>query len=142
MQNATLQPETPVVVVSLLPPQTYVSVQIKGPSPSPCPITEDVQPGVSSYEIQVPPGSLPVSPALAVVANAAVFRVTNNTVQSDLDGNGMTQSFRACSSNDGVHLTLWSGQPLEGKVLWRGYYYEASNPGLGPQCTPRELSAP
>jgi hypothetical protein len=142
IQNATLTPETPLVIVSLLPPQTYLSASIKGPSPSPCPITEEVQPGVSSYEIQVPPGSIPVSPTMAVVANASVFHSTNNMVQSDLDQNGKMQSFRVCSSNDGVHLTLWSGQPLEGKLLWHGYYYEASNPGLGPQCTPRELSGP
>lgn len=140
MPNATLKPETPLVVVSPLPPSTYVTAQIKGPSSSPCPLTEEVQPGLSSYEIQVPPGSLSVLPALAVIANAAVFRSTNNSVQSDLDGNGMTQSYRMCSSNDGVHLSLWAGQPLEGKLLWHGYYYEASNPGLGPPCTPRELS--
>lgn len=142
MQNTTLKPETPLVLVSPLPPSTYVTVQVKGPSSSPCPITENVQPGLSSYEIQVPSGSLSVSPALAVVANAAVFRSTNNSVQSDLDGNGMTQNYRMCSSNDGVHLSLWAGQPLEGKLLWHGYYYEANNPGLGPQCTPREMSVP
>lgn len=142
MQNSTLKPETPLVIVSPLPPSTYTTVQIKGPSSSPCPITEDVQPGLSSYEIQAPPGAFSVSSAIAVVSQAAVFRSANNTVQSDLDGNGMMQSYRMCSSNDGVHLSLWAGQPLDGKLLWHGYYYEASNPGLGPQCTPREVSVP
>jgi hypothetical protein len=78
----------------------------------------------------------------AVFANAPVFHSVNDVVQSDLDQNGETQNFRVCSTNDGVHLTLWSGQPLEGKLSWHGYYYEASNPGIGPSCTAHELSGP
>lgn len=30
---------------------------------------------------------------------------------------------RGCTSNEGLHLTLWSGKPLEGKRLWHMYYY-------------------
>jgi hypothetical protein len=142
IQNAALQPGKSLVIVSPLPPQSYFEAQIKGPSPSPCPITQDIQPGISSYEIEVPPGSAQVSPMFAVLANAPVLHSVGNIVQSDLDQNGKTQNFRVCSSNDGVHLTLWSGQPLEGRLLWHGYYYEASNPGMSPQYMPRELSGP
>jgi hypothetical protein len=138
-----LTQETPLVLVSALPPQNYHQAQVKGPSPNPCPITQEILPGVASYEIQASPESIQQEwPVIAVVTNTAVFSSVENRVQSDLDQNGNTQSFRACSSNDGVHLTMWSGRPLEGTLLWHGYYYEASNPGLGPPCTPHELSGP
>jgi len=66
----------------------------------------------------------------------------NNNVQADLDQNGKHEAFRACSGNDGIHLTVWSGNPLDGTLLWHGYYYEPSNPGLGPSCTPKEMAGP
>ena len=30
---------------------------------------------------------------------------------------------RSCASNEGLHLTLWSGEPLKARRLWHTYYY-------------------
>jgi hypothetical protein len=30
---------------------------------------------------------------------------------------------RGCTSSEGLHLTLWAGEPLKGRRLWHTYYY-------------------
>jgi hypothetical protein len=133
-----------VTLVSPLPPQTFIQADIAGPSQSACPISKDVDPTVSNYDVHLAQGSVPKStPFIAVLGASAPFSMApNNSVQADLDQNGKIETFRACSSNDGIHLTVWSANPLDGTLLWHGYYYEASNPGLGPSCTARELAGP
>jgi hypothetical protein len=44
-------------------------------------------------------------------------------VRADLDGDGIVESFRACLSSEGLHLTVWSGLPLEGERRWHRYHY-------------------
>lgn len=107
-------------------------------------MSKDVDPTVSNYDIHVSQGSVPkLTPLIAVLGASAPFSMApNNSVQADLDQNGKTETFRACSGNDGIHLTVWSSNPLDGTLLWHGYYYEPSNPGLGPSCTAREMAGP
>jgi hypothetical protein len=95
---------------------------------------------VSNYVLHTPQGSsLPkLVPMIAVTGLVPNVTITNNVPQADLDQNGKLESFRACSGNDGIHLTVWAGTPLDSVLLWHGYYYEPSNPGLGPVCTPKE----
>jgi len=33
------------------------------------------------------------------------------------------RSFRSCTSNEGVHLSVWVGQALESKRIWHEYVY-------------------
>jgi hypothetical protein len=119
-------------------------MQISGVSAQPCPITKEVDPSVTNYDLsgaQQQPNQKLI-PLIAVVGTPAPFAMDNNFVKADLDQNGKTQTFRACSADDGVHLTVWGGNPVDGALLWHGYYYEASNPGLGPACTPKEMTHP
>jgi hypothetical protein len=154
IHNANVSSNTPVTLVSPMPPQTFMQAEIAGPSQSACPISKDVDPTVSNYDIHVSQGSIqnnsdqngPVqklTPLIAVLGASAPFSTAaNNAVQADLDQNGKHKTFRACSGNDGIHLTVWSGNALDGALLWHGYYYEPSNPGLGPSCTPKEMAGP
>jgi len=41
----------------------------------------------------------------------------------DLDGNGTPEGFRSCTSSEGLHLTVWYGEPLATARLWHGYVY-------------------
>ncbi len=141
--NANLAPGTPITLVAPLPPQSVTQVSVAGPSNSVCPTGKDLDPALTSYNLQVPPDSnLPkLTPLTAVTGTSAPFTTgANNNVQADLDQNGKFETFRACSGNDGIHLTVWSGAALNGTVLWHGYYYEPSNPGIGPACTPTETA--
>ncbi len=132
-------------LVAPMLPQTFTQVEIGAPSESACPVSKDVDSTVSNYDIHVPAGSfLPkLMPLIAVVGTAAPFSmIDSNHARADLDQNGKFETFRACSSNDGINLTVWPGNPLDGTPLWHGYYYEPGNPGLGPACTPKEMSGP
>jgi hypothetical protein len=98
---------------------------------------------VSSYVLHVPEGSsLPkMVPLIAVTGTVPNVTIMNNIVRADIEQDGKLETFRGCSGNDGVHLTVWAGTPLDGTLLWHGYYYEPSNPGIGPVCTPKEMPA-
>ena len=47
----------------------------------------------------------------------------DKAVSADLDGDGAPELFRVCTSMEGLHLTIWSGEPLKGKRRWHAYYY-------------------
>jgi hypothetical protein len=144
IHNANVAPSTPVTLVSPVPPQPFIQAEIAGPSQSACPVSKDVDPTVSNYDIKLSQASVPkLTPLFAVLGASALFSMApNSSVQADLDQNGKFKTFRACSGSNGIHLTVWSGNPLEGTFLWHGYYYEPSNPGLGPSCTAREMAGP
>jgi hypothetical protein len=142
IQNSTLQPGSPVTLVSPASPQSFTAAQVSGPSSHPCPITQDVNPLWSSYDITVSQGDLPkLLPFIAVVGNPSGFLTENLTVRSDIDQNGKTETFRACGASDGVHLSVWRDAPLTGTIVWKGYYYEEGNPGTLPACTTAETTA-
>lgn len=141
--NPSVAASTPVTLVSPLPPQTFVQAEVAAPSEKPCPITKDVDLSVSNYEIRVSGSVQKLTPVIAVLGSATLFSMApNNTVQADLDQNSATESFRVCGANDGFHLTVWAGNPVTGTLLWHAYYYEPSNPGLGPTCAPQEIAGP
>ncbi len=141
IRNATLSAGSTLTLVSAKAPQTYMPAQVSGISGSPCPVTKEVDSSVTSYDIKGAPRDLQsLSPLIAVVAAPAVFTSDGNSVRADLDQNGNKQLFRICSADDGVHLSVWSGNPLAGQVIWHGHFFEESNPGIGPACTPPELN--
>lgn len=144
MHNANIAASTPVTLVSPMLPQTFVQAEIAGLASSACPITNDVDTSVSNYDIRgAQISAQKLLPFIAVLGASAPFSTAQNgSVQADLDQNHKTETFRACSANDGIHLTVWAGEPLTGALLWHGYYYEPSNPGLGPSCMPRETAGP
>ena len=139
--NNNIASGTAVTLVTPTLPQSFGQAEIGALSQSPCPISQDVDPKLSSYDVRIsaaPPAKL--TPLIAVIGTAAPFSTQNNNVVADLDQNGKTESFRACSVADGVHLTVWSGIPTTGSVVWHGFYYEPNNAGLGPPCTAKETA--
>jgi hypothetical protein len=40
-----------------------------------------------------------------------------------LDSRYRNIQVRSCTSQEGVHLTVWAGQPLRSRRLWHQYYY-------------------
>jgi hypothetical protein len=145
IRNNSVPANSPVTLIVPASPQRYVETQITGSSPSACPITKEVATDMSNYEISLPKSSdIPqLSPMIAVIGSAASnnFLMNNMNVQADLDQNQSKDTFRACGSNDGIHLTVWKGSPLNGTLLWSGYYYEEGNPGTLPTCSNAELSS-
>ena len=44
--------------------------------------------------------------------------------------------FRACTSGEGMHLTVWSGKLLVGKRVWHAYHYLGYD--VEPNCKPKD----
>jgi hypothetical protein len=146
--NPNLTAGAPVTLVSPITPQSFVQGQITGPAQGPCPVFRNSETGFSSYEVSTSqpsanaaqPSSVPkLTPLIALAGPIGPMMANGGTVSVDLDQNGKTQNFRACSAADNVYLTVWSGAPLTGTVLWRGSYYAPDNPGIAPACDAREL---
>ena len=145
IHNGNLAAGTPVTLVSPASPQSSTQAQTGALSNSPCPISKDVDPTLSSYDLQVTAGAaLPkLTPLIGVAGTSAPFTTgPNNEIQADLDQNGKFETFRACGTADGAHLTVWQGEPLKGALLWHGFYYEPASPGLLPACTEKETVSP
>jgi hypothetical protein len=54
----------------------------------------------------------------------------------DLDADGMKESFKTCTSSEGVHLTVWTGSPDNGIRRWHAYYHVSYD--TEPTCTAGE----
>jgi hypothetical protein len=146
--NPNLTAGTPVTLVSPTTPQSFVGGQISGPAQGPCPVFRNSQTGFSSYDVNTsqssanaaqPASVQKLTPLIALAGPIGPMMANGGTVSVDLDQNGKTQNFRACTATDTVYLTVWGGAPLTGTLLWRGSYYAPDNPGVAPACGPGEL---
>lgn len=141
IQNGNLSTGSVITLISPMSPPTSMQATVAGVAQQACPITQNVDTTMSNYTVN-PQGTVQkLTPMIAVLGTPAVTVNGNNTAQADLDQTGQNETFRACSADNGIHLTVWRGAPLTGTLLWHGYYYEASNPGVGPTCTPAEMPA-
>jgi len=79
-------------------------------------------------------------PALGVAVigrpGARIVRA-GGLLQAELDGAAPAETFRACASLEGAHLTVWSGRPLAGRRLWHVYYYLGYD--TEEDCTPGDI---
>jgi hypothetical protein len=90
--------------------------------------------GLSHYELKVVRGTLTKSaPAFAIASFAGELTVKDASVYGDLDGDHRVAAFRSCTSQEGVHLTVWKGRPLRGVRKWHFYYYLGYD--VEPSCT-------
>lgn len=142
--NNNLVASSPVTLISPVLPQAFVQGEISAIVHDQCPVSKDIDPAVTSYDVRMKQGPLPkLTPLIAVTGTSSVFSMgANNYVQADLQQNNKFESFRACSGTDGVHLTVWQGNPLEGPLLWHGFYYAPGDTSVGPACAPKEMADP
>lgn len=140
IHNPDLIAGTAVTLVAPAIPQSFAQVEISGSSDSYCPVTQEVEPGISSYDLKNVAKSMPkLTPFIAVLRPASDFTMNNIQVQADLNSDRVPETFRACQANQTIHLSIWNGLPLQGKALWHGAYYEPSNLGSAPVCSDGEF---
>jgi hypothetical protein len=118
----------------------YFPATIAGVAQQACPITQNLDTTVSNYNLTVQSPIEKLTPMIAVLGTQPVTINWRNVAQSDLDQTGHPLSFRACSADNGIHLTAWSGDPLTSTLLWHGYYYESGSPDIGGTCTAAEIA--
>ncbi|MEM7356406.1 MAG: hypothetical protein AAF657_36655 [Acidobacteriota bacterium] len=76
-------------------------------------------------------------PAIALLDAQASVDVSDGLAQADLEDDGTAERFRACTSREGLHLTIWSGPPLIGQRRWHQYYYLGYD--TEPTCDERDF---
>ena len=76
----------------------------------------------------------------AVVAAPRDVTIRGSRLFTDLDGNGRLETYRACTSSEGVHLTIWAGEPLRSRRLWHRYAYLGYD--VVPSCRPADYEGP
>jgi len=73
--------------------------------------------------------------AVAVLGDPDVRRM-GAAVGLRVGNPAITVRVRACASSEGLHLTLWDGEPLKGRRLWHAYYYLGYD--VEPTCQPAD----
>ena len=102
-------------------PPTVGQAEVIGKRLDDCSDGEDG--GLNHYSVKILRGEvLPATPAFAILHTNALAAGAD-TVTGDIDGDGKPEAVHFCISSEGVHVTVWEGQPLKGKRKWHGYHY-------------------
>jgi hypothetical protein len=83
--------------------------------------------------------ALPEGLGVAVQGRPAV-RVVGGLVRLRLSDRIREARIRSCTSNEGLHLTVWSGVPLSSRRLWHAYWYLGYD--VEPNCRPADYEEP
>ena len=92
------------------------------------------------YELRIDGGD-PLAASdvgIGVIGAPSLCRIDDGQVRCDIEGDGTSAYFRFCTSNEGIHLTAWSGTPPEGERRWHAYYFLAYD--VEPSCLREEIS--
>jgi len=137
--DASLPPETTrVTIVDPASQRTLIAVVV-APSES-CARGEDGQSAMRGYRVRVE-GAAPPTPLFGIaIVSAPAFKTIGGSTVADIDGDGRDEFFRACTSTEGIHLTIWSDRPLTGALRWHRYHYLGYD--VTPSCTTEETRAP
>jgi hypothetical protein len=93
--------------------------------------------GTKRAVLKVKVGDLTPALGVAVIGHSVAVKREAGVFVAELDGEPPRESFRACASTEGAHLTVWSGQPLRGKRRWHTYYYLGYD--TESDCTPGDF---
>jgi hypothetical protein len=129
-------------VLTLITPmniQSVVPAEVAGVSQKPCAGIRNEIPSYRNYDLRITSGSVDENtPLIASTLPLRAFRVSHSLVSQKVAGRAGSNTFRACASQDGVHLTVWRGVPLKGARLWHEYYYLGQD--LEPNCTGKDIA--
>ncbi|MGH9880991.1 MAG: hypothetical protein ACRD6N_06105 [Pyrinomonadaceae bacterium] len=135
--NPNLAEGNRVQIVSPYKPQALAVAIVQKKMSVSCSQNSDTSPNDSFYSLRVVSGRLePGGVGIAVFGAKVDFKVANGVASVDLNGDGRKEYFRACTSQEGLHLTIWSGKSLRGVRRWHRYYYLGYD--VEPSCTSRE----
>jgi hypothetical protein len=126
--NSSLSPGQRVQFITATTPQAAGEAEILVKADETCKDSGQDQSSVIHYSLKTTQGALRrAAPAFAIANFSRALTPTETGMAADLDGDGQLESFRACTSSEGVHLTVWKGKPLEGLRKWHYYYYLGYN---------------
>jgi hypothetical protein len=136
MAGPVLPVGTTVTLVTIDEPQRVHSARVARRLPDSEVMAMHDTPG-PYYEVVSEPGSdalpdfavaVPGRPDVDRTATAVALRVGDAAVQVRV---------RGCTSSEGLHLTLWAGEPLRTERLWHAYFYLGYD--VEPTCQPADV---
>lgn len=92
----------------------------------------------SHYTLRLVQGQFDEEDIGIVLVAAVTPRIHDGVLSADLDGDGQPETFHACTSAEGVHLTVWTGAPPEGTRRWHRYVHVGAE--VRPNCTEPEAA--
>jgi hypothetical protein len=137
ISNASLPIGSRVFLVYASSPQVVARVEILSKQQNPCIQTDGPEASLASYELgRTASQKLGSAPRIAIYGFRGRFAKQGASIVADLDGDGRLEFFRSCTSQEGVHFTIWSDKPLQGKRRWHRYFYLGYD--VEPTCTDPE----
>ncbi|MBK5275700.1 MAG: hypothetical protein JJE30_11685 [Desulfuromonadales bacterium] len=137
--DSSLKLNEEISIVTLQKPQKVIKAKIKSKTSNSCSKNPEVPSDASFYIFKIKKNEAEnMTPGIAVAGFTGSFNVVKGKVHADLDNNGNFESFRLCTSNEGLHLTVWAGEPLKSKRLWHEYYYLGYD--VQPNCTKKDYA--
>ena len=76
--------------------------------------------------------------AFALDRPSGEWEVEDSLITRDVDADGTSEWFRVCASAAGLHLTIWTGEPKEGKRRWHRYHHLGYE--VEPTCTEADVA--
>lgn len=78
----------------------------------------------------------PRSVWFALLLEDGILTASGRGILGDIDHDGIVEQLRVCTSNEGLHLTIWSGAPLVGPRRWHRYFFLGYD--VEPSCTAKD----
>ena len=139
IEDDSLATGTAVTIVTLDTPQTITQASVIGRRGRAWTIARQRVPG-TAYLLDRAPGGAAEGLAIGIAGSFPDAAVAGDLARIDLDGDGEAETFRRCASSEGLHLTVWSGEPLKGPQDWHRYVYLGMD--LEPDCTEMDTGEP
>ena len=122
MEGPVLSVGTPLTVITTEDPQrVWRAVVVKRLADSPVMAKHNML-GLY-YEITMESGPTPPPDFAVAVLGRPVVERTGTAVRLRVGNPPMEIRVRSCASSEGLHLTLWAGEPLKSPMLWHTYFY-------------------
>lgn len=136
--NGNIVEGSRVQIISPYKPQSAEVAIVQRKLSSSCSRNPAPGPNDSFYSLRLTKGRVAPETVSIGVVNVQNSVLTAGGVASvDLNGDGRKEYFRVCTSQEGLHLTVWSGRPLRGVRKWHWYYYLGYD--VKPSCTKEEV---
>ncbi len=137
IQDALLKEGTSVDLILLASPQAHSTAAIEKKLAKACAHNAVLDPADSFYELRLPLKLSEEAPvAFGVAGFSGEFQRHDGFIRADLDGDGLEDAFRSCTSREGVHLRVWNGEPRKGTRKWHRYHYLGFD--VEPDCTEKD----
>lgn len=121
IQNSKLEIGTKVQIVLAEKPQKVEWGVILGKVTKRCSSQIDFAPNLTFYRMRM---SNPQDLTLGIaVVGTRKIKVNKGIAHSDLTRNRNDEYFYTCGGYEGTHLSVWTGKPSVGRIIWHAYYY-------------------